>query len=531
VGVIVAGALVGGATGAGGAASAPAGSPAELTLPAQAGQTAAALAASLARLPAVARSVTDGHSEVGLYRTAIALSRVAASPLALRAKVARAEALITAAGATARTDDAAAQAAAATAASAALMARAAAGRYRDLKGGVEAAALRLYMSGSVVASSAATTKSVQQLAWAQAYLETVVEPSGALAARAAALGTTRAATLVSATAKAKAAEELTAATAQLARVRATTADLEAQLTTLEVGNVAAVLADHQALVAQEATELISPEALEFTPSKALPAPLSTTAVALTWAFAELSRPYLWGGTGPTAFDCSGLMQFIWKKAGVSIPRVAAAQDSWSDPVPLSQLIPGDLVFYGTDDIHHVGMYIGAGLMINAPHTGTVVQVSSIWWSDLAGFGRVHAAGTPTASHVLPSASHPAPKVTRVKKPVPSETKPPARQHGRKGWRIPRAFAIPTPTTVPAPPTTVPSPPTTVPSPTTTVPSPTTVPSSTTTLPPSSTDPSSTTTLPPSSTDPSSTTTVPAQNALSRPDSAVAARASPGAHPA
>ena len=86
-----------------------------------------------------------------------------------------------------------------------------------------------------------------------------------------------------------------------------------------------------------------------------------------------------------------MTQYVWRQAGVTIPRVAAAQYAWTIPVPLSQLLPGDLVFYGTTDIHHVGIYIGDGLMINAPHTGTVVQVSSIWWSDLAGFGRVHAA--------------------------------------------------------------------------------------------------------------------------------------------
>ena len=138
---------------------------------------------------------------------------------------------------------------------------------------------------------------------------------------------------------------------------------------------------------------------------------------------------MWGATGPNSFDCSGLTQFVWGKAGVSIPRVAADQDAWTIPVPLSQLLPGDLVFFGKTDIHHVGIYIGDGLMINAPHTGDVVRVSSIWWSDLAGFGRVHAAGVPVPSHQVPTIGDPATAVVVAKAgPVPSQTKPPA------GWK-------------------------------------------------------------------------------------------------
>jgi hypothetical protein len=114
---------------------------------------------------------------------------------------------------------------------------------------------------------------------------------------------------------------------------------------------------------------------------------------------------------------------------VSIPRVAADQDAWTIPVPLSQLMPGDLVFFGTTDIHHVGIYIGNGLMINAPHTGTVVQVSSIWWSDLNGFGRVHAEGIPVPPHGTPSPTAPAPQlVVAAAGRVPSQTTPP------KGWK-------------------------------------------------------------------------------------------------
>ena len=128
----------------------------------------------------------------------------------------------------------------------------------------------------------------------------------------------------------------------------------------------------------------------------------------------------------TRFDCSGLTQYVWRQAGVSIPRVAADQDAWTIPVPLSQLLPGDLVFYGQTDIHHVGIYIGDGLMINAPHTGTVVQVSSIWWSDLAGFGRVHAPGH--AGPAAPAADRPASPPRR------SWCRPPVRFRPRRSRR-------------------------------------------------------------------------------------------------
>ena len=184
---------------------------------------------------------------------------------------------------------------------------------------------------------------------------------------------------------------------------------------------------HAALASQAGNELLSATSLQFTPKGPLPAPLSTTTVALEWAFAELGKPYVWGATGPNSFDCSGLTQYVWRQAGVSIPRVAADQYAWTIPVPLSQLLPGDLVFYGTTDIHHVGIYIGDGLMINAPHTGTVVQVSSIWWSDLAGFGRVHAAG----SRALPPAY--APNLTQPSTPVVDRQRP-ARCRPRRSRR-------------------------------------------------------------------------------------------------
>lgn len=97
--------------------------------------------------------------------------------------------------------------------------------------------------------------------------------------------------------------------------------------------------------------------------------------ALSFALAQLGKPYIWGGTGPTDYDCSGLMMASWGKAGVSLPRTAAAQYAAGTPVSTSDLQPGDLVFF-YPGITHVGMYIGDGKFIHAssPRTGIKVSV-------------------------------------------------------------------------------------------------------------------------------------------------------------
>jgi len=97
--------------------------------------------------------------------------------------------------------------------------------------------------------------------------------------------------------------------------------------------------------------------------------------ALNFALAQLGKPYIWGGTGPTGYDCSGLMMASWGKAGVSLPRTVAAQYAAGTPVSTSDLQPGDLVFF-YPGITHVGMYIGDGKFIHAssPRTGIKVSV-------------------------------------------------------------------------------------------------------------------------------------------------------------
>ncbi len=107
------------------------------------------------------------------------------------------------------------------------------------------------------------------------------------------------------------------------------------------------------------------------------------AVAVAAARAQLGKPYMWGAAGPDAFDCSGLTQWVWSRAGVALSHYTGAQWNEGRRVSTSELMPGDLVFFGAD-LHHVGIYIGAGKMIDAPRTGTVVRIEDVWWARLAG---------------------------------------------------------------------------------------------------------------------------------------------------
>jgi peptidoglycan DL-endopeptidase CwlO len=154
---------------------------------------------------------------------------------------------------------------------------------------------------------------------------------------------------------------------------------------------------------------------------AVQAPTQAVATAISFAEAQLGKPYLWGGTGPDAFDCSGLIMMAYRAAGISIARTTFQQWATETRVPASQVQPGDLVFFaGADGTPtnpgHVGLVIGNGKMIEAYATGYPIRISSYANQGAIGFTRpwAGAAGTPgTATPTTgppPAGSMPTPGV-------------------------------------------------------------------------------------------------------------------------
>jgi peptidoglycan DL-endopeptidase CwlO len=133
---------------------------------------------------------------------------------------------------------------------------------------------------------------------------------------------------------------------------------------------------------------------------AVQAPTAAVATAISFAEQQLGKPYLWGGTGPDAFDCSGLVMMAYRAAGINIARTS--QDQWATEVrvPASQVQPGDLVFFAGSDgtvtsPGHVGLVIGGGKMIEAYATGFPIRVASYQGRGAIGFTEpwAHASGT------------------------------------------------------------------------------------------------------------------------------------------
>ncbi|MEU6223999.1 NlpC/P60 family protein [Streptomyces sp. NPDC047042] len=117
------------------------------------------------------------------------------------------------------------------------------------------------------------------------------------------------------------------------------------------------------------------------------APNSRAAAAVSYAYQKLGSPYVWGATGPDAFDCSGLIQAAYRNAGISLPRTTYAQINAGQRVSQSQLLPGDLVFFYSG-ISHVGIYVGRGQMIHAPNPSAPVRVAPLSEMPFAGATRV-----------------------------------------------------------------------------------------------------------------------------------------------
>ncbi|MFA5801827.1 MAG: NlpC/P60 family protein [Thermoleophilia bacterium] len=155
------------------------------------------------------------------------------------------------------------------------------------------------------------------------------------------------------------------------------------------GEVAQILAQQQASAAQSQANGQTGNAGEDTPGQTPapdpgpapdsdpgPAPEPPPSGISGIAMQYLGVPYVWGGASPSGFDCSGLVLYVYAQAGIYLPHSAAAQYYSGTPISYSELMPGDLVFFGRP-ISHVGIYIGGGSMIHAPFEGAVVSITGV----------------------------------------------------------------------------------------------------------------------------------------------------------
>jgi cell wall-associated NlpC family hydrolase len=161
--------------------------------------------------------------------------------------------------------------------------------------------------------------------------------------------------------------------------------LAAALIALFDGTAANCLTDNSTGVPASGTTRL-PSGFSLPPGTPVP-----VVVAISYALAQLGKPYIWGGVGPAGFDCSGLVMMAYQAAGISLPRTTFQQVFLGTPVySFSQLEPGDLIFTpGSDgtatDPGHVGMYIGSGLVVSAPETGDPVMITPLsgYWREQA----------------------------------------------------------------------------------------------------------------------------------------------------
>ncbi|HJQ49596.1 MAG TPA: NlpC/P60 family protein [Gaiellaceae bacterium] len=203
------------------------------------------------------------------------------------------------------------------------------------------------------------------------------------------LKTTREAALAELEAKQRAvASELAQQKRLLASIHTTIEHLQQQEAERERAARAAALARLRAqqLAAQQAAaqQAAAQAAAQSQPSPGVVSPPVNIPVgdpgvghpqAAQIALHYLGVPYVWGGSTPSGFDCSGLVMYVYAQLGISLPHYTVAQWDATLPISTSELQPGDLLFF--DHLGHVGIYIGGGQFVHAPHTGTVVQIASL----------------------------------------------------------------------------------------------------------------------------------------------------------
>lgn len=190
-----------------------------------------------------------------------------------------------------------------------------------------------------------------------------------------------------------------AAQSTVAAQEQTLSEVKGQIATLVAQQQAAEQAAQFAAFKKRLASIPAPKAASAPTAKApsapapppvLPNPPASggAAAAVAAAESQIGVPYHWGGESPgVGFDCSGLTQWAWGQAGVAIPRTAQEQYDAIEHVSLSALEPGDLIFWGSGGISHVGMYVGDGNVIHAPETGERVRIQPIWNNGLVGAGR------------------------------------------------------------------------------------------------------------------------------------------------
>jgi cell wall-associated NlpC family hydrolase len=250
----------------------------------------------------------------------------------------------------------------------------------------------------------------------QAYLQGANDEQQLARQRSDLLSQNRAATVVADVFRRQARQELTteqtaarraaalkrAIAAAIARQQGAVASIKAATQRLEAKLGKAKAHEYQLQQARQAADRSRPPA---TPATAIPAPVAAGGsssggwpssyslsqgasaaqgnIAANWALSQMGKPYQWGGAGPQTYDCSGLTMDAWARAGVKLLHWTGYQWPSGPHIPVSQLRRGDLLFFATntadpDTIHHVGIYIGNGQMVDAPYTGVDVRIDSIY---------------------------------------------------------------------------------------------------------------------------------------------------------